>query len=396
MSRHALLLVALFASVAAAQKEPRRPKLIVGADTNDAQSYYETGLALLKNKPEQAADAFYWSSRLDPNSADAFYARRVALLLSNPIRLAKYWEGDRRTLRSSEIKAIDSLYLHALTINPFLYERLEKQIWDAYIDQEIVRDAERQGVSSVEIDNMLKRYIGRAPAATRAWHAYANGDFNDALDFYARAIGSTTVKSYLRYMRGKLLLQLNQPTPALTELQLAVEEMRKRDVKDFMYVYESKALYEHALGMAHERMNNPAAAKESYGRALQEDLSYSPAHTRLGYMALEAKDTLTAISEFDLAVQLRSDDAGLRYQHGFLLLLVKKHAEAKEQLDKAIALDPWYAASYAALGTAHEAMGKPAEALDAYKKYIAFAAKTDPRRPEILQKVQSLSAASSD
>jgi hypothetical protein len=66
----------------------------------------------LDRDPEVAAAAFYWAARLDPTSADAYYGRRCALLLADKWRFQKYIEEDRRTLQSSEVKRIDSLYLY--------------------------------------------------------------------------------------------------------------------------------------------------------------------------------------------------------------------------------------------------------------------------------------------
>src|SRR5207237_8276038 len=110
-----------------------------------------------------------------------------------------------------------------------------------------------------------------------------------------------------------------QPDSALSELTQAVDELRKTDKKDLVYVYESKALVEHSIGLVQQRLGDKAAAKEAFGRALQEDLSYFPAHVQLGYIALEAKDTTTALSEMDLAVQIRADDAPLRSLYGYTL-----------------------------------------------------------------------------
>src|SRR5204863_7794917 len=114
--------------------EPRRPRLPAGVDTNNARAYYDYGLAKLDRDPEDAADAFYWAIRINPTLADPYYARRSALLLSDKIRFQKYMEEDRRTLQSDEIKRIDSLYLVALTINPFVYRGLDARLFRTYLD----------------------------------------------------------------------------------------------------------------------------------------------------------------------------------------------------------------------------------------------------------------------
>src|SRR5688572_11591160 len=333
-----------------APEEPARPAMYAGADTNDARAYYDLGMQQLARDPATAARSFYWAARLDPFSADALYARRIALLLSDKQRLMRYWRADRNTMRRADIRAIDSLYLRSLMLNPFFYEKLERKLQDAVIEQIILAETSGGRGSAGEMEYYIQQYLSQAGAGERAFRAYTDGKFNDALTYYATAIKQSRVKHYYRNMRGRLLFQMGQVDSALAELTLAVEELRKRDAKDLVYVYESKALFEHSLGLAHERMGNAAAAKEAYGRALQEDLSYAPAHVRLAYMAIEQRDTTTAISEFDLAVQLHPEDAGLRYQYGHLLGEFGKNEDAEVQLKKALELNPWYAPPHHALG----------------------------------------------
>jgi predicted negative regulator of RcsB-dependent stress response len=387
----ASLLVLLPAALLAQTAEPKRPQLYANADTNDAKVYLDFGLDNLTRKPEVAADAFYWSSRLNPNSGEALYGRRVALLLTDRRRLVRYWSGQRSTLRMKEIQHIDSLYFHALTLNPFLYENLDQHLFRAVIDEFAKEESRASGSSSLEISYLVERWLSQAGDGMRAWRAYTDGRFPEALALYARAINGARYKYGLRSMRGRLFYQLAAYDSALAELTLAVEEMRKRDAKDFVYVYESKALYEHTAGMAHERLGDTAKARAAYARALQEDLAYSPAHVRLGYMALDAKDTTSALSEFDLAVQLRPEDSGLRHQYGHLLALVGKHTEALEQLDKSIAQNKWYAAPHFVRGASLEALNRKPEALQAYRSFLVLASRQDPRRDEATRRVAALS-----
>jgi tetratricopeptide (TPR) repeat protein len=377
------------------KKEPPRPHFPVGVDTNDAQVYYDFGLAQLEREPKKAADAFFWAARLNPTGADAYYARRIALLLSDQRRLLRYWNGDRGTVQSDEIKRIDSLQLHALTINPFLSQRLDARLLNAIIQQIADEEERRGGVSANEMRYYLETWILRAPAATRAWRAYGNGEFSQALSLYAEAIKSARRKASLRADRGRIFFQLNQPDSALTELTLAVEEMRKSDKNDLVFLYESKALMEHSIGMIHHRLGNMDAAKEAYGRALQEDLSYSPAHVQLAFLALETKDTTTALSELDLATQIRGDDPGLRYIYGFVLAMASKHKESEEHLRQAVALDPVYALPHYVLGQVLEAQGKQVEAANEYRAFLAMASRQDPRRAEATEALKALTPAGS-
>ena len=387
----AWILVAIAAPVALSQGKddpPKRPALPATADTNDAQAYYDFGLAQLKPQPKIAADAFYWSTRLNPTRGEGFYARRVALLLTDKRRLVRYWNDDRGTLRSPEIRRIDSMYLHALTLNPFLYEKLDQLLYSAIVEEFVNQESIRTGAPMAEIQYAVDAWLVRAGPAMKAWQAYGDGRFDEALREWASAIKSARFKYGYRSMRGRLFFQLNEVDSSLTELKLAIEEMRKRDNKDLVYVYQSKALLEQSIGMVHIRRGEHNEAKEAFGRALQEDLAYSPAHVQLAFMALDRKDTTTAISEFDLAVQLRPDDAGLRYQYGYILVEAGKPVDAIAQLEKGIQLNPHFSAPHYALGRAYEKQGKQDEAKKAYSTFAAMAAKNDPRRSEVSQKLQ--------
>ena len=197
-------------------------------------------------------------------------------------------------------------------------------------------------------------------------------------------------KYLYRSRRGRLFFQLNQPDSALTELTQAVAELRKADEKDFVFLYISKALFEYTVGRALERLDRPEEAKEAYGRALQEDLAYSPAHVRLAYMAIEARDTTTALSEFDLAVQLRPDDAGLRYQYGFVLAATARAEDAVAQLTKAIELNSVYSLPHYVLAAVYEGQGKQADALREYQAFVALGSRQDTRCWRANERIKAL------
>src|SRR5690606_10993089 len=130
----------------------------------------------------------------------------------------------------------------------------------------------------------------------------------------------------------------------------AVAGWRGQDEQELVRIYESKALYEHAIGLAEEAQQNLAAAREAYARALQEDLSYFPAHIRLGEVALALGDTTTAIAELALAAEAADDDAGARFHYGRLLAAANRGEEAERELRRAIELEPLFAEPYLVLG----------------------------------------------
>jgi len=393
----AVLLGALVAAHAAEpnlagaqEKPPRRPKLAAGADTNSARAYYDVAIQILQSDPEKAADALFWSTRLEPTWAEAYYARRVALLLEDKRRLRAYWAGDRRTIESKDIRRIDSLFYRALTLNPFVSQVLDRQLFEAVAD-DIAREYERAGAgNTTEIRYLIDREMQKASPAMKGWLAYGDGRFAEAASWYAQAIREDKRNEPLRLDRARVLYQMNEPDSALADLKLAIEDMRKRDKKDLIYVYQSKALAEHSVAMVNIRLGHTDAAREAFGRALQEDLSYAPAHMQLAYMSLEAKDTASALTEMELAAQLQGSDAATHYIYGFMLAAAAKLGPAEAEFRKAIAIDEDYAAPRFYLGKILDGAGKRSEALEQFRSFLGHAAKTDARRDEAQQYIAIL------
>ena len=157
-----------------------------------------------------------------------------------------------------------------------------------------------------------------------------------------------------------------------------------------MFVYNSKAAIEHSIGMLLEAHDRPAEAREAYGRALQEDVSFYPAHLRLGMLALGAKDTTTAVSELDLAVQIAGDEPYVRYVAGYSLAALGHRPEALAQINKAIEIDPFYALPYITAADLLEKNGEHAAAKVTYQQYLKRAPKADPQRADVEAKLQSM------
>ena len=386
------LAVVAASSAAHAQKTPKRPELFAGADTNDARAYLQLGTVMLKNDPEKAGDAFYWATRIDPANAEAFYSRRVAYLLANPRRYAQYESGDKRTVQSKEMQQMDSLLGRALMLNPVFVRRHERTALIALI-KFWSEDGQGGSVTVTEAD--INRYIddvarNGANEGLRAEMAYADGDYSDALRYYVTALKTSKDKAGIHVERGRIFLQTGHPDSASAEFGAALDELRKKDKKDFVVFYNSKASLEVSQGIAAEQAGRMGDARSAYSHALEEDLAYYPAHLRLGYLALDSRDTTTALSELDLAVQLRPDDGLLHQRYGFALLSAGKYDMAIEQLKKATQLEPYFALGFRQLGEAYEAAGKKPEAAAAYKQFLNVASRSDNMRAQVEAKLPSL------
>jgi tetratricopeptide (TPR) repeat protein len=400
--RRTLAVALLVAAVSAAAplhaqrrgEAPRRPALSAAADTNDARAYLQLGTQSIESRPAVAADAFYWAYQLDPTLSEALYGRYTAMLLSSPRRLVNYWNGDRRTVRSAEVLAMDSLYFRALTMDPFLYRRFEMHVLRSYLREVVSQDAQRAGMDlpGALLEREVTAYLADSGPWLQAVDAYATGRFEDALRLYDAALPRARSKSALRAERGRLFAHVGNNANAQAEFVLALEEMRREDERNLVFLYESKALTEHGMGMLHERMGQAGPAREAYGRALTEDLAFYPAHLRLGVMALAAGDTATALSELDLAALAAGSDAAVLYTYGAVLAQLGRLDQAAEQLTRASQVAPHYADPHLAMGVVRDGQGNVAGALESYRSFLARASASHRRRAVAEQRVAALAA----
>jgi Tfp pilus assembly protein PilF len=343
------------------EKAPKRPQLPAGRDTNSGFAYYLYGKSELAKNPSRAADAFYWASRLQPGIAELLYSRRIALLRSDRRRLVRYFFGELE--RDREIQRIDSLQYWALLRNPFLDQQLDGTLIDDFFFELTGEATPIQPMSDPRM---------------AAWMAQRNGNLALASAKYAQAIAKYPKQPSLRGERARVLYLLGQFDSVVVELTRMRDALAAEDAKKLVRVYDSRAMVEYRLGRTHARMGNLPAAREAYGRALAEDLAFYMGHVALADLAMAQGDTATALSELDLAVQLKEDDGELRHRYGTLLAVSGKMAEAVPHFRKAIELEPYYAPSHLYLARVLEAQMN-VEAIEFYKSYIARAEQSDPQ-----------------
>jgi len=382
-----LALVAAAGAIAQAKPaEPRRPG--VDGDRNDPKEYYKLGVKLIDHSPTEAADAFYWAMRLDPGWADAYYGRRTAIELSDPNRYLLYKYADRNTRREPDVLAMDSLMLRALWLNPFLYEKFE----ELRVERIIERYARNEGVAIDEAgtaSNIQARF-NNGSHYERAIGAYVAGNFPLALKEWTLLLPAVKVKFAIHAERGQLFYMLGSNDSATAQLTLARDELEEIEKDSLLPVYLSKAGFERQLGLIAEQQGKTDVAREAYGRALTEDLSYAPAHVALSAMDLAKGDTAGALSEMDIAAQVAPFDGYLAYEYGRALLMAGHDAEALEQLNRAVTIEPYYAEPHVLIAAIYDQANYSSEALGAYSAYLQLANHTDPRVKLIEQRVAKL------
>ena len=379
--RAACLLVAALALVPVADaqkkpKEPKRPRMDAGRDTNSAGAYYWWGLGVMQTNPRAAQDAFYWASRLDPAWADPLYAQRIAYHLSDLARFWKYLNGTKYVLKAAETKRIDSLLYRAMLRDPFFFRRHDKMLIDRLVQ---------------ELTDGYGGVMGGSPSFL-GWVAYSGTRFSEAVHHYAKAIEKEPEDYDLHADRARAFYHMGRFDSTVAEMNRALEGFRKEDDKDLVVLYESKAMYEYSIANAYIQAGKLQEAREALGRALTEDLSFYVAHWRLAALSLAAGDTTTAVTEYDLAVQLNTDDAPLRAEYGAVLTRLGKADQAEPHLLRAIELEPWYAWPYVLLAESYEMQGKTAQAAEYYQKFLDRTSKNDERRATAQSRLTALAA----
>jgi tetratricopeptide (TPR) repeat protein len=380
------------------QADPGRPRLESGADTNDATVYYAYGVTRLERDAVTAAAAFHWATRLEPGWPEALYARRVAGFMANPRLLVNYFQGERSAVLSSDAQRLDSLEYRAQKLNPFFPRDLDKPLFFRYVVAWVEEDRARYGerpMGAIERGDLefwvegALRSVEVSPWL-RAHLAESRRRFPEALQHYRSALQQGRDRVEIHKDLAHLFFIMEAYDSSLAHLQAAVDELRRRDEDRLVRLYQSKELLEHATGLIHERRGEPAAAREAYGRSLQENLSYYPSHLRLGMLALAAGDTAQAIQELELGVEVAPAEPTLRVTYGALLARVGRLEDAVTHLRKAVDLEPYYARPYYLLGRIGESRGQREQALADYRAFLARASQRDPRRDEVLRRVADL------
>lgn len=344
-----------------------RPALDAAADTNDAEAYIKAGryassgcvspliAALIRAgfpfrihssrpcEPARAASAFHWAARLDPARAEPLLLGWQATWAASPEAREKHWENDRRFAATGIGARVDSLYLRAMYLNPFV----------GHVTG---------GGGSI---GFARAYLARHPDNVEARIELASAH-------YAAQRWDSTI----------------------TNLRRAIASLEKRDSARTRRAYASKAMFHYGIGHALLASGDRRAAQDAFRQALVEDYAFYPAHAALAVLAWENwSDSATAIQEFELAIQTGATDAALRYNYGTVLMELRRMPEALVQFEAAMASSPEYALPWYNAGVAADRLGRKADAIRWYREFARRAPRRlEQRAAQALQRVAALEA----
>jgi tetratricopeptide (TPR) repeat protein len=342
----ALAFAALLAVPALAQ-EPPRPPLPRNADPNDWEAYFDYGDANFKDHPRQAAAAFYWAGRLDPSRAEPLFARWAGFFAVDQGLWIEYLQENERIVNRADVIANDSLLLRAYRRNPFVHRGLESALY-----------------------SMLGRRL-RWSGANTAFMDYGQGKFDDAARGFGQIVRRNPGRNVrFRYWRALSFVGAGEADSAAVELSALLEVMRMVEEHEVGYYYESKALFEYALGLLHDARGRVPQAREAYERALVEDLSMYPARAALARQALRERRAGDAIEHLAQVVEIAPDDPMMHMEYANALMAGNRRDLAIAEYRRVIELEPYYADPYLRLGVALQNSGDRAGAIAAYRAYL--------------------------
>lgn len=375
------LCLAFLPVISPAQTEhaaPPRPALPTGADTNSPGTYYAFGVARLRGHPDQAAAAFFWASRLDPETADYPYALWIARVIESPRMLrASRRVGDQ----AAAARTLDSLRTRALTLNPFLHRRLD---YDLFVEMSV-----RASGGGAYAEQWASRLMQRHEIP-RAVYDASHGAFDNALALMAVQAAQDTTDPYLRVERARMFYLRGSPDSARAMLREALGISRRAHADSLRFIYENTAAWHYSLGRVEEHLGHAEAAREAYQQAIVEDLSYWPAHIRLGALALAQGDTAEAGLEFVRALQVKEDEYVSHTTIAFLQAALGRLDSAAAHVRRAIELEPHAAVPRHMLAQLEDARGDTASAVAAYERFLERARRDDPDTGPVRARVRQL------
>lgn len=193
------------------------------------------------------------------------------------------------------------------------------------------------------------------------------GDAQAAAGLYERALEANPSLPGARYALGVMQQRLNQPEPALKNLQEAAR------------LSPGNALPWVAVAQVHRQRGDREKALEAYAAALKAQPTYYPARIERGELLL-ARDPAKALADFDEAIRSQPRSVEARVAAGMAQQLLKKPDAALASYRAALEIDP---KNIIALNNAAWLASERKELLDNAQRWATEAARLAPDQPSV-------------
>ncbi|MDP9957783.1 tetratricopeptide (TPR) repeat protein [Epilithonimonas hungarica] len=192
-------------------------------------------------------------------------------------------------------------------------------------------------------------------------------NFNEAQDSFNKGLAADS-KSYLNKI-GLASIKLGKgDKSAIAEIQQIVKDSKEKDAEVLFRAGEALTLF--------EKNSSPDLAITFLNKAVEKAQKNGvPAnyYYSLGDAYRLKKDPGNAMSAYDKAVAVAKSKASVYTRMGTLWMAAQRWQQAKENIDKAIAVDPTYAPAYKALAGFNIKYQKNAEATQNLINYTKYA-----------------------
>jgi tetratricopeptide (TPR) repeat protein len=290
-----------------------------------------------------------------------------------------------------EVRAIDSLRLRALALDPFVRRGLEEPLLKSYARESIPRDqfmGRGDAISDPEQVAQMERYFRETDPYLAGVFSYSHGELRDAVRYWGNALNSHQ-HDWMWAERAAVFVELRQMDSARANLTHAIDRARG-DADEAHHVWETAAAYQCAMGRVLEDTRDWAAARDAYQNAAAANAAYYPAWLRLGILDLRTGDTASAIAALRRELELQPDDYFAHVTLGASLGNRGERDSSLAHLRRATELEPWASGSWLLLARVLDAAKDTAQAVASFQKYVALAPRNDPARLVAGQRIEQL------
>jgi len=313
----------------------RRMRCRARFETNAAEGVIEDATIVLANDPSDAsirlmrADA---AMSLD-NYADAAadYEQLVDGLSSGEEDIDLLWKLCQCRMQTEDQKMVFGSLNGILDRQPNHHEaRLERAI-----------RRERIGELELALEDLAELIATRSedvePLICRARIQQRMGKANMAIEDLTSAIARRDNDPQLYYRRGLIRHQLKEPAAALADLEEAIR------------LDDSQADYWYVRGNVLAETGEDLAAIDAFEKAIERDSNHTAAWYNYGNMQFAREDFDDAIRCWNEAIRNQPDLFRAYHNRAVALTRLDRPAEAADDYENAIALNPMFAQAYESL-----------------------------------------------
>lgn len=205
--------------------------------------------------------------------------------------------------------------------------------------------------------------------------------FQEFMKWYAgmdqfRSQPRASLPSGLLWYRGLLDGRLRRYASAIEDFKALLQRAEAFERDSVVPFAVGTNDYRYILAVLSERANRPADAIEYYQATVANDLGHFMAHVRLAGLYRDNMMLDHAVTEARRATESNPEDATAWREFGEILLTAGRAGDAVAPIAQARERNPRDVMALYVLGMVHQELGRPAEARDAYERFIAMAPAT--------------------